>query len=337
MLSILIPTYNREDKLKKLVSFIERTYINNKIEYEVDILIGNDYPEKISIAKSEVKNLTITVFNNEKNLGEAGNLNYLLNLAKYPYIVWLFDDDSIDPCFFSYFQDVIDKIKHFDVFLFQYSKNSQDSIYRDDSIVSRNEFKLTNGKDFAIAGEYANFIGFVAIYNRRSVLDIGGVTKLSNQPIAVGSEYDLIFQAIKFDRIVLSDAKLIRVCLHTGSYSSSVLDYIPFYESGINLYKRSISDEIVKIFPNNNQPYLEFLFFFVTTNVLNRIFSTLKIKDSFKIFNNFIFELNKYDSVYCFDKKHILIKAIAYSFFVSIYKRLAPLKLRLFISIRLRK
>lgn len=99
LLSICIPTYNRETYLKEcLDSIINQDWFN---EEDIEIVISDnaskDNTSKL-VKRYQNKYKNIRYLKNEKNLGSAKNiLNLFLFLAKWKYI-WLFcDDDLMSP------------------------------------------------------------------------------------------------------------------------------------------------------------------------------------------------------------------------------------------------
>jgi glycosyltransferase involved in cell wall biosynthesis len=95
ILSIVIPTYNRSNKLFRLLKNIEDevTDLNFSIRVYVSDNASNDDTEIV------VKNFKTNAFNleyyrQEKNIGFDGNVRFLYDKAKSEY-VWFFSDDDI--------------------------------------------------------------------------------------------------------------------------------------------------------------------------------------------------------------------------------------------------
>lgn len=99
LLSICIPTYNREKHLDEcLDSIVNQEWFN---EQEIEIVVSDNASidgtiELVKKYQNDHKN--IRYFRNKKNLGSAKNiLNLVLNLAEGEY-VWIFwDDDLMSP------------------------------------------------------------------------------------------------------------------------------------------------------------------------------------------------------------------------------------------------
>ena len=95
-ISICIPTYQRPKFLKEaLDSVLEQTL------QPVEIVIGDDSHDDLSEnlildIKKECK-IPITYTRHSPSLGQAGNVNFLYEMAKGDYIVLLHDDDLLLP------------------------------------------------------------------------------------------------------------------------------------------------------------------------------------------------------------------------------------------------
>lgn len=94
--TIAIPTYNRGDKYLKesLDSSLGQTYSNIEILISDNCSTDNT-PEVIG----SYKDSRIRYFRQKRNLGQRGNMNFLLQQAKGDYFLMLHDDDSIDSDF----------------------------------------------------------------------------------------------------------------------------------------------------------------------------------------------------------------------------------------------
>ena len=91
MISVLIPTYNRPDQLKKnLLSLKDQSLKNFKI------IISDNSENDISrnIVK-EFKNLNIKYIKNYKNIGPKKNFLNLLSKVKTNFFCYLLDDDYL--------------------------------------------------------------------------------------------------------------------------------------------------------------------------------------------------------------------------------------------------
>lgn len=94
--SIGIVTYDRAEMLKEAVkSVLSQTYKN------FEVIISNDNPKKkVSLATLGIKpNKCVRIINHNVNLGETGNLNFVLKASRGDYFSWLADDEVLYPQF----------------------------------------------------------------------------------------------------------------------------------------------------------------------------------------------------------------------------------------------
>ena len=93
--SIGVTTYNRPELLKQtLVSIIAQTFT------DFEVIVGNDYvQEPLSADLLNIRDPRIQFVNYAQNLGEARNMNTLLDLSRGRYFTWQCDDDLYAPNF----------------------------------------------------------------------------------------------------------------------------------------------------------------------------------------------------------------------------------------------
>lgn len=108
LLSILIPTHNRQDLLAETLRSV---FDQSEGLEQVEILVSNDaskddtreFLEKIKQEKA------IQVFHHEKNLGGPGNWRFLLEKASGEFVYLLSDDDTIKPDFLKSYFSILKK------------------------------------------------------------------------------------------------------------------------------------------------------------------------------------------------------------------------------------
>lgn len=109
ILSICIPTYNREKYLKECLDSVinQEWFDEEKIEIIISDNASKDNTTEL-VKEYQNKHKNIRYFRNDKNLGSAKNiLNLALHLAKWEY-VWLFwDDDLMSPVWIRKTTDAI--------------------------------------------------------------------------------------------------------------------------------------------------------------------------------------------------------------------------------------
>lgn len=90
-LSICIPTFKREESIKKIISEFSKKNLNNNIY----LIILNDYPGSNLEALND-PNKNIYLFRNKQNIGYARSFIKLFSLSKSDYVLMSSDDDSLD-------------------------------------------------------------------------------------------------------------------------------------------------------------------------------------------------------------------------------------------------
>lgn len=108
-ITVGLVTYNRPDFLKEAVHSVLNQSFGN-----FELLISNDYVESMVTFESlGIKHDSrIKIINQENNLGEVKNHNYLLEIAQGEWFVWLGDDDLFHPEFLMLAKNAITNKKN---------------------------------------------------------------------------------------------------------------------------------------------------------------------------------------------------------------------------------
>lgn len=96
MLTIAIPTYNRIDKVKRLLSVIKEEIFSSRLQNQVAVIVSNNAStDKTHSAVSEFLNCGINLeyYRQTENLGFDGNLRFLYMQASTEYVWFMADDD----------------------------------------------------------------------------------------------------------------------------------------------------------------------------------------------------------------------------------------------------
>lgn len=96
-LSIVIPTYNRADKLLRLLNNIEAEIVNSNLSVLIHVLVSDNASSddtQAVVSNFETTKFKLEYFRQEKNLGFDGNVRFLYGVANTDYI-WFFSDDDI--------------------------------------------------------------------------------------------------------------------------------------------------------------------------------------------------------------------------------------------------
>ena len=111
LVSIIIPTYKRNEKLKKAIeSILKQTYQNIEIIVVDDNNPNTEYRKKNEILmQSYIKNSKVKYIKHEKNKNGAAARNTGINAANGKYIGFLDDDDEFLPTKIEKQVDVLEK------------------------------------------------------------------------------------------------------------------------------------------------------------------------------------------------------------------------------------
>ena len=246
--SIGIPTYNRIELLKQTIqSILDQTWE----DYEV--IIVNDFIDKpLSFEDIGILDKRLKIINNINNLGEAANLNFILSQAKGKYFTWQFDDDIYAPTFFESILKMFNKKKQLNCIYTNYGFIYGENYPSLSGEINVNE-KIYTGEEFvqkALIGKIS-VAGCCGVFNRSSLIDIGGIEKLSNTPIAIHSEFLLLINCLRFKTVGYLDSPLFYSRDYEGTYSGSTKDFESYKIAGINLLDRGIQSHFTY---SNNDP-----------------------------------------------------------------------------------
>jgi len=322
MISILIPTFNREKNLKLLVINLLNIYKKSDYEFPLEIIIGNDNPKKnINLNIQPNENVNIKIINNKVNKGETNNLNNLLYHSKHEYISFIFDDDMIDINYFKGFMSAIKIYKSFDVFYFKNRDCTNETIYENTFKESTIDIIKTTGKNFIKQGIYKDYLGFISIYNRLKLIEIGGIKKLSKCSIGVNTEYYLVYQSLAFNDVLYTKNQLIKTCLHNQSFSSTNFDYYPYFVSGIHLFRDLVNITGKFLNPIEEKKFLQDVSQILLKNTLARSLYNLGFYKGFLVFN---IQCKRLNIISRNNIKIYYINIIFNSLFSYLYKKIIP-------------
>jgi glycosyltransferase involved in cell wall biosynthesis len=275
--TIAITTYNRVDFLRETL----KNLVNQPFT-DFEIIIGNDYIlEPISLEIIGIFDSRIKIINHKVNLGELENMNSLLKASNGRYFTWLFDDDPCSPSFLNKIYATLEKYSYPTCIYssFKVVYGHKNIIFKDKATYSS---CLYSGKDFLTRYLSGNLkaLGCCGFYDRNFLKELGGVTRLSNGPMALNSEYLLIIQAGLVPQVAYINEALVSTRTHQGSWTTSNLEADLFKEAGLNLVKKSLA--ILQ------SPIISMNFELNLTPILSSVISstTIKICQCSSIFNN---------------------------------------------------
>lgn len=236
--SVAVTTYNRKDLLlQTLSSLLGQTF------KDFEILIGNDYPDEIlSSEYLGIEDPRIRIFNNEKNVGELDNMNYLLSNARGRYFTWQFDDDPCSPFFLNEVYSIINHYR-FPPAVFTSFSYIYGTSFHEFKSTTNGRVKLYTGREFLrkyLSGSL-RALGCCGCYDTDYLQSVGGVQRLSNGPMALHSEYLLLIRSGLLSNIAYIQTPLVSTRVHEYSWTCSNTDVELFKQAGRNLVRESLT------------------------------------------------------------------------------------------------
>lgn len=284
--SILIPTFNRHDKVDRLICFLNDNLL--RLENDIEILVGNDNPDYHYVSPIDSDN--ICVINNDVNLGEGGNLNKLLHHAKGSFILYVFDDESIDS---STLKSLIGFLRincSVDCVLLD---SRPGKLYESNSCASPLELIPVNRYEYLSKNHYKRRVGFMNVYNKSRLIELGGIEVFTKYPIAVCSEYMLNVKVATFESIYIAKPPCIIINFNYDSFSVSNVNFTPY----LHAYKPFI--ESLSLFTEeylNNRCY--YVVEFYSSDMAKRLGILIGRKYKSSYYLNFrLLLLQLYDSI----------------------------------------
>lgn len=215
-LSIVIPTYNRADKLLRLLKNIEAEIVESNFSDLIHVLVSDNASSddtQAVVSDFETTKFKLEYFHQEKNLGFDGNVRFLYDVAKTDYVWFFSDDDILLPGAIGM---VINGLKATepDVLLF--------SFIQPPGSKSRT-FNLP-GK-FAVITDPKEIIRFVALYPKISIYVLRKIELSEAQLIELQPFYENGFFWIDLCFSIISAADKPRLCIISESMASSDDDF----------------------------------------------------------------------------------------------------------------
>jgi len=235
--SIGVTTYNRPELLKQTLStIITQTFTN------FEIIVGNDYiQEPLSADLLGIRDPRIRFVNHPQNLGEARNMNTLLDLSLGPYFTWQCDDDLYAP---NFLEEVHSALVKFNLPLCVFT--SYEFIYGtsfpDASKTLSGQAHLLSGRQFLRTywSGKLKAMGCTGVYDKEYLERLGGVECLTDTTTPLYSEHLLLVRAGLLDRVVHIDEPLLRYRIHKGAWAWTAKDLSVYNQASHNLLLESI-------------------------------------------------------------------------------------------------
>jgi glycosyltransferase involved in cell wall biosynthesis len=235
--SIGVPTYNRHALLKQALESI----LSQEFE-EFEVLVGNDYTEEnLTCEMLGLSDSRIRIVNHSINMGEVGNMNALLGMARGSYFTWLFDDDLFEPGFLRIANELITAHDYPDAFFSSYRQITS-SVAPVPFSVQLDDVHLFTGKEFLLrySASKPDIISTCGFY-RTEILyqSIRGFRSLRDSVFGLYSEYLLLVCCGLLNRIVFVNAPLVAFRVHPGSWGESNTELENYSKTGTELIDKS--------------------------------------------------------------------------------------------------
>lgn len=179
-ITVGLVTYNRPEFLREAVHSVLRQSFEN-----FELIISNDYPEDaVTFESLGIKSdPRIRIVNQESNLGEVRNMNYLLESAQGKWFVWLGDDDLLHPEFLMLAQKDILNNQHADIvgFFSNYSSaSSPEGVFPQQLKSSKCRYYDAQNFLLKYTSRKSRLVGCYGIMHAATLKKIGGIPLLGS-------------------------------------------------------------------------------------------------------------------------------------------------------------
>jgi glycosyltransferase involved in cell wall biosynthesis len=236
--TIGVTTYNRPELLRQtLVSVTHQTFS------DFEVIVGNDYSqEPVSAERLGIGDSRIRFVNHPNNLGEAQNMNTLLELARGRFFTWQCDDDLYAP---DFLKDVYAALVKFDfpACIFTSYEFIRGTSIPDATRTFSSKSQLFSGRRFLRmywSGKL-KAMGCTGVYDKEYLKKMGGVECLSDSSHPLYSEHLLLVRAGLEEKIVHIDQPLIRYRLHDSAWGCITNDLSIYKQAGEKLIGKCIA------------------------------------------------------------------------------------------------
>jgi len=241
--SIGVTTYNRPDMLKQtLMSISAQTFS------DFEVIVGNDYmQEPLTAEFLGIMDSRIRFINHPQNLGEARNMNTLLNLSRGRYFTWQCDDDLYAPNFLGEVHSSLVEFNYptcvFTAYEFIYGTS-----FPAPAKTLSGQGKIFSGRHFLrmyLAGKL-KAMGCTGVYDKEFLKQIGGVVCLTDTTIPLYSEHLLLVRAGLLEYVAHIGEPLVKYRIHEDAWGCTAKDLLLYKQASHNLIRES-----VKVFSNS--------------------------------------------------------------------------------------
>ena len=253
-ITVGLVTYNRPEYLKQAVrSVLQQTFKNFKL------IISNDYQDvAVTFDSLGIKNDSrIKIINQERNLGEIDNMNYLLGIARGEWFVWLADDDLLHPEFLRLaYEMIIANSESNVVGVFSNYGVARSPVGLFPTAIKSNSGNCLCYGPSEFLMDYTSrknrLIGCYGVMHIDVLRKIGGIPQLGNSFGPYGDTLIPILLA-EHGRLCWLDEPLVFLTVHANSLSCKSTDFLAYTSAEYELLaslKRVCASKTVNVPPN---------------------------------------------------------------------------------------
>ena len=233
--SIGVTTYDRVELLRETLDSIR-----NQSFRDFEVIVSNDNPKREIAADSLLCNdARFRFVNQEANLGEFGNMNYLLNAARGEYFSWIADDDLYAP---NFLEEAYRNIRRHPGVRCVFTSFGVTRKPGDMASVAAQEGELFTGREFLgrfLSGR-ARAIGVMGVFQTEYLKQLGGLEDVSRDNRGLLSEYLLVIRAAALDRMCYIDSPLAYYRAHDEAWGIRNTDIGIYQIAGRNLVRMCV-------------------------------------------------------------------------------------------------
>jgi glycosyltransferase involved in cell wall biosynthesis len=216
------------------MSILKQTFGN------FEVIVGNDYVQKkITPETLGVSDSRIRVVNYPQNLGEAKNMNALLEMSRGRYFTWLGDDDMYRPAFLQTVYSILDK---FDFPPCVFTSYMQGQSLPERLEEGKADIQVFDRRQFLqkYLSRQLKIIGCYGVFDREYIRCIGGMESLGRGKFVPYADGLLTIKAALQKKVIYIDAPLIFFRTHDQSISYVSPDVDAYSSAQKDLLSKSL-------------------------------------------------------------------------------------------------
>jgi len=253
-ISIGMTTYDRTELLRESVlSILNQSYEN------FELIISNDNPSRKLTKKNLIlpNDSRVSIINQEDNLGELANLNWLMNYSQGKYFTWLADDDLLHP---EYLEVMINELRSNDHLPAVFSNYMHGSVPSEKfyapvvaapiTLKSENFLQLYSARKLSLIGSYG-------LFKIEELRRIGGFRKLGKGfspasdtliPLLIASEFDIRYIDSPIVFLRTHQASVSSSSTDLNAYISAELDFLLILRTVVSKFPKKLGNQVIENF-----------------------------------------------------------------------------------------